>query len=44
VAEDPKAFARNLCEEAFNKGNLAVVDEVVADDFVEHEEFPGRSV
>ena len=38
--EQNRALVRRLVEEAFNRGNMSVVDEVVAPDFVEHEELP----
>ena len=28
-------------DEVFNNGNMGLVDDLVAPDFVEHEEFPG---
>ena len=31
-----KAATRRFIDEAFGKGNLAVVDELVADDYVDH--------
>jgi len=34
--EENKAIVRRLFEEVFNKGNLAVVDELVAPDMIEH--------
>jgi steroid delta-isomerase-like uncharacterized protein len=41
MAEDLKAFAKRFNDEVLSKGNLDVLDEVVADDFVEHQEMPG---
>jgi steroid delta-isomerase-like uncharacterized protein len=38
--EDNKAFARRMYE-AINEGNLDLIDELVSEDFVEHEELPG---
>ena len=38
--EQNKAMFRRMVEEMFNQGNLSVVDEVMAADFVEHEELP----
>jgi steroid delta-isomerase-like uncharacterized protein len=35
-----KALVRQLMEEAFNRGNISLVDESFAPDFVEHEELP----
>jgi predicted ester cyclase len=44
--EENKAIVRRWTEEGFGKGNLAVADEVVATDFVNHnpvaEQRPGR--
>ena len=40
---DLKALARRFYDEVFDKGNLTVLDELVDDDFVEHEEFPGMT-
>ena len=39
--EENKAIDRRFTEELFNKGNLAVVDELVATNFVDHSGFPG---
>ena len=39
--EDNKALAHRIYNEAINDGNLDVFDELVAEDAVEHEEFPG---
>ena len=36
-AESNKALARRLLEEAFNAGNIDVVDELVTTDFVNHD-------
>jgi steroid delta-isomerase-like uncharacterized protein len=36
-----KAVVRRLVEEAFGKGNVGVVDQLVADDFVERTPMPG---
>ena len=38
--EQNKALYRRFVDEVFNHGNMSVVDEVVAPDFVEHEELP----
>ena len=40
MSEENKALARSFYERV-NAGDLGVVDELVADDFVDHEEFPG---
>src|SRR5688500_11818168 len=37
MSADIKAIARRFLEEAFNSGNLAVVDELVAPEFVNHD-------
>ena len=37
---DLKATMGRIYEEVFNQGNVDVVDELLADDFVEHEELP----
>jgi steroid delta-isomerase-like uncharacterized protein len=36
-----EALARRFYDEIINGRNLDLIDELVADDFVEHEEFPG---
>ena len=38
--EQNKALVRQLVEEAINKGNISVIDELLIPDFVEHEELP----
>jgi steroid delta-isomerase-like uncharacterized protein len=38
--EQNKELVRRLIEEVFNRGNMSLIDEVVAPDFVEHEELP----
>lgn len=38
--EQNKAAARQLIEDVFNQGNMALMDELVAADFIEHEELP----
>jgi len=40
MAEDGKNVVRRFYDET-NAGNLSVIDEVLADDFTEHEDFPG---
>lgn len=40
-AETNKLLVRRLVDEAQSNGNLAVVDELLADDFVDHTPFPG---
>ena len=39
--EDNKALARRMYGEVINEGNLDLVDELVSEDFVEHEVLPG---
>jgi len=38
--EQNKALFRRAMEEVFNRGNISLVDELIAPDFVEHEELP----
>lgn len=38
---DQLAASRKVIEEAFNRGNMAVIDEVCADDFVGHDPLTG---
>lgn len=40
MSEDAKALLQRFYSEV-NSGHLEVIDDVIADDFVEHEEFPG---
>ncbi len=40
MSEDMKGVIARFYDE-INAGNLGVIDELVAEDFVEHEEFPG---
>jgi steroid delta-isomerase-like uncharacterized protein len=42
AAEDNKAIVRRFYEEVLNQGNLAMSDELVAADFVDHQPFPGQ--
>lgn len=37
TTENNKAIARMLTEEVFNRGNLAVADKIIAQDFVHHD-------
>ncbi len=37
MSENNKQLVRRLVEEGFNKGNLSVYDELLADDYVYHE-------
>ena len=41
MSETNKALARRFQNELFVNGNLAVVDELVADDYVDHSPMPG---
>src|SRR4051794_26669536 len=41
VAEDSAGVVRRFYDEVINSGRLDVVDELMAEDFVEHQEFPG---
>ena len=36
MSDANKALTRRFIDEVFSKGNLAAVDELVADDFVDH--------
>jgi predicted SnoaL-like aldol condensation-catalyzing enzyme len=36
-AEENKAIVRRLIEEAWNQGNLDVLDEIVATDYIRHD-------
>jgi steroid delta-isomerase-like uncharacterized protein len=40
MPDDPKSLARRFYQEV-SAGNLDALDELLADDFVDHEEFPG---
>ena len=37
--ESPETIARRLIEEGFNQGNLAVADELISLDLIEHQNF-----
>ena len=39
--EKNKEHARRFYEEIMNRGNADLVDEILSDDFIEHEEIPG---
>jgi predicted SnoaL-like aldol condensation-catalyzing enzyme len=41
MSAENKACARRFYDEAINGGDVALIDELVAADFVEHEGFPG---
>ena len=40
MSEENKALFRRMFEEVINQGNISLIDELVAPDFVEHEELP----
>ena len=40
TTEQNKSLFRQFIDEVFNQGNMSAVDELVAPDFVEHEELP----
>jgi predicted ester cyclase len=42
-AEENKVIVRRLIEEAWSKGNLAILDEIVATDAVDHNPAPGQA-
>jgi steroid delta-isomerase-like uncharacterized protein len=41
VAEDIAGVVRRFYDEVINGGQLDVIDELLSEDFVEHQEFPG---
>ena len=41
VTEQNKALIGRFIEEIFNRGNMSIVDEILAPGFVDHEELPG---
>jgi predicted ester cyclase len=41
VATDLKAIAKRFNDEVMSQGKVDVLDEIVADDYVEHQLFPG---
>jgi steroid delta-isomerase-like uncharacterized protein len=41
MAQDNRAVLDRINEEAFRQGNTEVIDELVSDDFVEHNPMPG---
>jgi len=43
MSEENKALMRRFYQEVVNGGNLDLIDQFVAPDFVEHEVFPGLS-
>jgi len=40
ATEQNKALVRQMVEEGMNRGNLSLVDEYLAPDFIEHEQLP----
>lgn len=40
--EEKKLFMKRFVEEAINRKNLDAIDELVAENFVEHVPFPGQ--
>jgi steroid delta-isomerase-like uncharacterized protein len=43
MSQRDKEIARRFIEEAFNNRNLAVLDELTTEDFVDHDPMPGLS-
>ena len=43
MSEENKALMRRLYDEVVNAGRLELIDELLAPDLIEHEEFPGLS-
>lgn len=43
MPHDLAALMRRFYDEVVNQGRLELIDELAADDFVDHEEFPGVS-
>jgi predicted ester cyclase len=41
VSADLKALAKRFNDEVFTQGKVEVIDELVADEYVEHQGFPG---
>ncbi|NOK60907.1 MAG: ester cyclase [Chloroflexi bacterium AL-W] len=40
--EENKQFMQHFVEQTINQKNLAIIDELVAEDFIEHIPFPGQ--
>ena len=43
MSEENKALQRRFYEELFNRGNLAILDELCAPNFIDHNAFPGQA-
>jgi|SRR5438034_515748 len=41
-SDSAKAIVRRAVNEIWNRGNLAAVDELIAEDFIDHAPFPGQ--
>jgi predicted ester cyclase len=41
MSEEHKVLAMRMYNEVIGQGNLAALDDIVHDDFIEHEEMPG---
>lgn len=41
MSEENKAYYRRFIDEIINKKNVALIDELVAPDYVEHDVIPG---
>jgi steroid delta-isomerase-like uncharacterized protein len=41
--DDNKALARRFFDEVWNQGNLAVIDELTASNFIDHDPMPGQA-
>ncbi|MEO8391471.1 MAG: ester cyclase [Chloroflexota bacterium] len=44
ITDQNKIATRKMIEEAFNQGNLAIIDECIAPDGVDHQELPGTDI
>ena len=42
MSKENKALFERVIEEVFNKGNLAVADEIIAPDFIDNDPNPGQ--
>ena len=43
MSQDNIAIVRQFYDEVMSKGNLDLIDDIIADDMIEHEEIPGLS-